>query len=133
MAELTYRINHPITAEAFVDVCRSSGLRRPLESLERIQRMLDHANLTITVWHEDQLVGFARSLTDYGFCCYMSDLAVRAEYQRQGIGQELVRRTKAHVGPECMLLLLAAPEAMSYYPHVGFLKVENGWIIPREQ
>ena len=133
MAELTYRINHPITAEAFAEVCRSSGLRRPIENLERIQRMLDHANLTITVWHDEQLVGLARSLTDYGFCCYMSDLAVRAEYQRQGIGQELIRRTKAEVGPECMLLLLSAPEAMSYYPHVGFLKVENGWIIPRER
>lgn len=131
--EITYRVNHPITAQDFVEMCRSSGLRRPLERLERIQRMLDNANLTITAWDGERLVGFARSLTDYGFCCYMSDLAVRGEYQKHGIGQELVRRTQAQIGPECMLLLLAAPEAMGYYPHVGFSKVENGWIIPRDQ
>jgi ribosomal protein S18 acetylase RimI-like enzyme len=131
--EITYRINHAITAEGFVEVCRSSGLRRPIDDLARIQRMLDNANLTLSAWHAERLIGFARSLTDYGFCCYMSDLAVRAEYQKQGIGKELIRRTKAHIGSDCMLLLLSAPEAMDYYPHVGFAKVENGWIIPREQ
>jgi len=86
----------------------------------------------LTAWDGDMLIGFARSLTDYGFCCYMSDLAVRAEYQRHGIGKELIRRTKQHVGDQCMLLLLSAPEAMAYYPHVGFAKVENGWIIARD-
>ncbi len=131
--EITYRINRPISADQFISVCRSSGLRRPLENLDRVQRMLDNANLTITAWDGEQLIGFARSLTDFGFCCYLSDLAVRAEYQRGGIGKELIRRTKERVGDECMLLLLAAPDAMSYYPHVGFLQVENGWIIPRSK
>ena len=130
---LTYQINTPITAEQFVALCLSSGLRRPIDDQPRIQRMLDHANLTLTAWDGETLVGFARSLTDYSFCCYMSDLAVRAEYQRHGIGQQLIRRTKEIIGDECMLLLLAAPDAMSYYPHIGFIKVENGWIIPREQ
>ncbi|MEP7199582.1 MAG: GNAT family N-acetyltransferase, partial [Chloroflexota bacterium] len=90
---LTYQINTPITAEQFVALCLSSGLRRPIDDQPRIQRMLDHANLTLTAWDGETLVGFARSLTDYGFCCYMSDLAVRAEYQRHGIGQQLIRRT----------------------------------------
>jgi GNAT superfamily N-acetyltransferase len=130
--DIQYRTNQPIAAEAFAELCRSSGLRRPIDDLARIQRMLDNANLLLTAWDGDFLIGFARSLTDYGFCCYMSDLAVRAEYQRHGIGQELIRRTKQHVGDQCMLLLLSAPEAMAYYPHIGFAKVENGWIIVRE-
>ena len=130
--DIQYRTNQPITAEAFAELCRRSRLRRPIDDLARIQRMLDNANLLLTAWDGDLLIGFARSLTDYGFCCYMSDLAVRAEYQRHGIGQELIRRTKQHVGGQCMLLLLSAPEAMAYYPHIGFAKVENGWIIVRE-
>ena len=129
--EITYRINEPISAEAFVEVCRSSGLRRPIDDLSRIQKMLDHANLTITAWDGETLVGFARSLTDFAFCCYLSDLAVRKEYQRHGVGKELIRRTKEIIGEGSILLLLAAPEAMSYYPHIGFDKSERAWIINR--
>jgi GNAT superfamily N-acetyltransferase len=131
--EIRYRANAPITAEQFVEVWRSAGLRRPVNDLPRIQHMLDNANLMLTSWAGDQLIGFARSLTDYVFCCYLSDLAVRQGYQRSGIGKELIRRTQETIGEESMLLLLAAPEAMSYYPHIGFDRVDCGWIINRKR
>ncbi len=130
---LTYRVNAPITAEAVADLFRSSGIRRPVDDLPRIQRMLDHANLTITVWDGDKLVGIARALTDFSFCCYLSDLAVARDYQKNGIGKALVHRVQEAIGDESMLLLLAAPEAMEYYPHIGFQKVERAWEIPRKR
>ncbi len=131
--ELTYRVNAPITAEAVADLFRSSGIRRPVDDLPRIQRMLDHANLTITAWDGEQLVGIARALTDFSFCCYLSDLAVARDYQKSGIGKALVHRVQEAIGDESMLLLLAAPEAMAYYPHIGFQKVERAWEIPRKK
>ncbi len=131
--ELTYRVNAPITAEAVADLFRSSGIRRPVDDLPRIQRMLDHANLTITAWDGEQLVGIARALTDFSFCCYLSDLAVARDYQKSGIGKALVHRIQEAIGDESMLLLLAAPEAMAYYPHIGFQKVERAWEIPRKK
>ncbi len=130
---ISYRVNHPISAEQFVEVCRGSGLRRPIDDLPRIHRMVVNANLTVTAWEGDRLIGLARSLTDYGFCCYLSDLAVCKEHQHSGIGKELIRRTKELIGDECMLLLLAAPEANAYYPHIGLEKVERGWIISRKR
>ncbi len=129
--QLSYRITTPITAQLVADLFRASGIRRPVDDLPRIQRMLDHANLIITAWDGEKLVGIARALTDFSFCCYLSDLAVDKTYQRQGIGKELVRRVQQAIGEESMLLLLAAPEAKEYYPHIGFQKVDRAWAIDR--
>jgi predicted N-acetyltransferase YhbS len=135
MHKIKYRINQAISVEQFIDLLNRSTLaaRRPLESAERVQRMLDHANLTVTAWDGDKLVGASRSLTDFSFCCYLSDLAVDESYQRSGIGRELIRRTREAAGLECTLLLLSAPAAMGYYPKVGFEKLENAFAIKREQ
>jgi predicted N-acetyltransferase YhbS len=94
--------------------------------------MLSHANILITAWDGDLLVGVARGLSDFSFCCYLSDLAVDREYQQGGIGKELLNRVQELIGEQTMLLLLAAPTAMPYYPKVGFQAVANGWIIPRK-
>ncbi len=131
--EISYRVNAPVTTEQVIDLFRSSGLRRPIDQPERIARMLQHANLTITAWEGDRLVGIARALTDFSFCCYLSDLAVEKTAQKSGIGKELIRRVREAIGEESMLLLLAAPEAMEYYPHIGFEKSERAWIINRQR
>jgi GNAT superfamily N-acetyltransferase len=130
---LTYQTNATVSAAAVAALFRGSGLRRPVDDLPRIQRMLDHANLTITAWDGGRMVGIARSVTDFSFCCYLSDLAVDLPYQKQGIGKELIARTRQAIGPEVMLLLLAAPEAMDYYPHIGFEKMDRAWVIHRDR
>jgi len=135
MPNIEYRVNDTISVEQFMDLLQRSTLapRRPLDSAERVQRMLDHANLTITAWDGDKLVGVSRSLTDFSFCCYLYDLAVDEPYQHSGIGRELVRRTREEAGVECTVLLLSAPAAMEYYPKVGFKKLENAFAIKREK
>lgn len=128
---MDYAIEPSPDAAEVADVFRRSGIRRPVDDPERIGRMIEHANLIVTARHEGRLVGIARALTDFCYCCYLSDLAVDREYQRSGIGVELVRRVREAIGEQSMLLLLAAPEAAEYYPKIGFEKVENGWIINR--
>jgi predicted N-acetyltransferase YhbS len=91
--------------------------------------MYANSNLVITAWDNDLLVGISRSLSDFCFCCYLSDLAVRKEYQKLGIGKKMISLTKEKIGEQCMLLLLSAPTAMEYYPKIGFEKVNNGFII----
>ena len=95
--------------------------------------MLAGANLTVTAWDGERLVGIARALTDFAYCCYLSDLAVDGAYQKQGIGRKLVEMVQKEIGEEVMLLLLSVPDAMTYYPKIGFEKVENGWTIPRKK
>ncbi len=135
MPKIEYRVNDKISVEQFIDLLERSTLaaRRPLENAERVQRMLDNTNLTVTAWDGDKLIGVSRSLTDFSFCCYLSDLAVDESYQRSGIGKELIRRTRKEAGLECTLLLLSAPAAMEYYPKVGFEKLENAFAIKREK
>ena len=114
-----------------IDVFDSSGMRRPTKEPKRIEKMFANANLTISAWDKDKLVGISRSLTDFSFCCYLSDLTIRKEYQKLGIGKELIKITKENIGENVMLLLLSTPAAMGYYPKVGFEKVANGFIIKR--
>jgi predicted N-acetyltransferase YhbS len=95
--------------------------------------MYANSNLVITAWDGDQLVGVSRSLTDFCYCCYLSDLAVRKEYQKQGIGKELIHLTQEKIGQQTTLILFAAPSAMEYYPRVGFKKAENAFAIKRKK
>lgn len=131
---IVYAVEKGLTAEEFVDVLRRSGLaeRRPVDEPDRVAKMVQHANLMITARDDKKLVGVARSLTDFTFCCYLSDLAVDRDYQKQGIGKALIDKTREAVG-DSMVLLLSAPKAMAYYPHIGMAKAENAFIHPRRR
>ncbi len=117
----------------FQNVIRRSDLTRNVSDESRLATMLAHANLLITARDASgQLIGVARSLTDFAFCCYLSDLYVDQAYQGRGIGRALIAETKRIVGPESMVLLLATPKSISYYPSIGMDKVANGYIIRRD-
>jgi GNAT superfamily N-acetyltransferase len=119
----------------YIAVIRRSGLNRPVDDTGRMATMLANSNLVVTARLADtsrHLVGVARSVTDFAYCCYLSDLCVESERQRQGIGLALIAETKRIVGPLSMLLLLSAPAAMAYYPRVGMETVQNGFTISRD-
>src|SRR6185312_7506341 len=129
--EITYKLDIIPDAEKIIDLYKSSGINRPIADKERIAKMYANSNLIVTAWDISKLVGISRSLTDFCYSCYLSDLAVRKEYQKHGIGKKLIVLTKEKIGERTMLLLLSAPAAMDYYPKVGFENVENGFIIKR--
>lgn len=131
--EITYKHNLPLDPQDVVRVFQASGITRPVNDLPRIARMFVAPALTISAWHDGRLVGLSRSLTDYAYCCYLSDLAVDTEYQRYGIGKELVRRTRDAVGEEVSIVLLSAPGAMSYYPGLDFTPADNAFLIKRKR
>jgi GNAT superfamily N-acetyltransferase len=132
---LIYDNEPDLPVDAFIDVLRHSTLaaRRPVGDHGRIARMLAHADIVLCARNGGGLlVGVSRALTDYAYCCYLSDLAVDRDWQGRGIGRELIRRTHEIAGPQSMLLLTSAPDALSYYPHIGMNKSENAFIIPRQ-
>jgi GNAT superfamily N-acetyltransferase len=128
-----YRVNYPLDPVEVVRVFDKSGIKRPTSDLPRIARMFSAPNLVISAWVAATLVGVSRSLTDYAYCCYLSDLAVDQDYQGRGIGRELVRRAHALIGEEVNLILLSAPNAMSYYPSLGFELAQNAFVIRRKR
>jgi ribosomal protein S18 acetylase RimI-like enzyme len=130
---IQYHVNESLDPAEVAALYADSGLIRPVHDLERIGKMLDHANLILTARDGAKLVGVSRSLTDFSYCCYLSDLAVAKAYQKLGIGQELIRRTQEYLGEEVMILLLAAPQARDYYPHIGFTKNDDAWFLPRSR
>ena len=135
MNPIDYRTGGDLGLDEMIDLYRAStlGERRPVDDRDRMARMLSEADLLITAWDGDQLVGIARSLTDFSYACYLSDLAVRLSHQRRGIGKELVRRTQAALHPQATVILLAAPAAADYYPHIGFTQHPRAWILRADE
>ncbi|MGT2846212.1 GNAT family N-acetyltransferase [Streptococcus massiliensis] len=129
---IDYTNQKKITAQQFAHVLEQSGIHRPTKDLSRLQKMLDEADILWTAWDGERLVGVARSLTDFSYACYLSDLAVDESYQKQGIGKILVEKTRQQIGEEVALILLSAPNAMDYYPKIGFETVDNAFIIKRK-
>lgn len=133
LAMLDFKINTEITVAQFRDVLFSSGLaeRRPVGDEECLAGMLAHANLTISAWKGSHLVAIARSVTDFHYACYLSDLAVDKDFQDQGLGKSLMDMTQARLKSTCKLILLAAPDANDYYPKMGFEHHPRCWIKAR--
>ncbi|QGH35721.1 GNAT family N-acetyltransferase [Gracilibacillus salitolerans] len=130
---IMYKNDITITPRDLSEVFHASGIKRPYDDLDRMQQMLDHANVLVTAWDQEKIVGVARGLTDFSYCCYLSDLAVVQAYQHQGIGKQLIEQVKEELNEHVALILLSAPSAMDYYPKVGFDKIENGYIIKRKK
>lgn len=135
MLTLAYQTEPELAVDEFIDVLRRSTLaeRRPVEDVARMEAMLRHADVVVTARVEEEgegglLVGVARAITDSVYCTYLSDLAVDAAFQGRGIGRELLKRAHAAAGPDTKLILLAAPKAVTYYPHIGMTRHESCWI-----
>ena len=126
---LDYRLGNSLDVDEVIALYRAStlGARRPVDDRERMALMLKNANLVVTAWHGERLVGIARSVSDFAYATYLSDLAVDVEYQRHGIGRELIRRTREH-GGRATVVLLSAPAAVDYYPRIGF-EAGSGWLL----
>ena len=135
MRNIIYKKDYVPETMQIIEVYQSSGIKRPIDNVARIEKMYVNSNIIITAWENKKLVGVARALTDFSYCCYLSDLAVRQEYQSEGIGKQLIEEVKKAIGTteEISLLLLSAPNAMEYYPKVGFEAIENGFIIKRKK
>jgi GNAT superfamily N-acetyltransferase len=132
---ITYRTGNDLDLDDMIELYVDStlGERRPVGDRGRMARMLEEADLVITAWDVDLMVGISRCVTDWVYCTYLSDLAVRADYQGQGIGKELVRLTR-EATPDATVILLAAPAAVDYYPRIGMTRHDSAWVLwPGEQ
>jgi len=130
---IEYRENQPLEPVEIARVFEASGISRPTKDIPRIAQMFANANIVISAWDGARLIGVSRALTDYSYCCYLSDLAVDAAYQRHGIGRELIRRIQSVIGEEVSLILLSAPAAMPYYRKVGFALADNAYVVRRKR
>ncbi len=133
MDDVLYQIEPSLTVDEFIDLLRRSTLaeRRPVDDRTTMELMLKNASVIVTARVDRILVGVSRAISDFAYCTYLSDLAVDEAYQRKGIGRELIGRTHEAAGLNTSLILLAAPKARAYYPHIGMQGHDSCWWIPR--
>lgn len=130
---ITYLEDKLLNAADVAEVFKKSGIKRPYEDIERVQRMIDNSDIIISAWDDKKMIGLARAITDYSYCCYLSDLAVDKEYQNQGIGKQLVNKLQIILGEEPSLVLLSSPGAIEFYPRIGFEKTDKAYVIARQK
>ena len=130
---IVYETDGPVSADELSELFRNSGINRPYNDLERLERMIENSDILVTARVEGFLVGIARSVSDFSYCCYLSDLAIDRKYQKIGIGRELVNRTREQISEEVSLILLSAETALNYYPRIGFERVDNAFVIKRKR
>ena len=129
---IEYQINECCTVEEVEEVFITSGIRRPVGDLDRIQRMIDNSDVIITARDGKRLIGFLRAITDYSYCCYISDIAVNQDYQGLGIGKELIRLLRNKLGEEeIQYILTSAPKAVRFYEKIGFERADKAFVIKR--
>jgi predicted N-acetyltransferase YhbS len=128
---IDYRYGNDVDLDAVIELLHAStlGERRPVDDRAIVADMMRHANLVVTAWDGALLVGLSRTLTDFSYVGYLSDLAVRDSYQRRGIGAALVGKTREKMGPRSMIVLLSAPKAVGYYPRIGFTQHNSAWLL----
>ena len=131
MQNIEYRYGNDLDLDQVIDLYHAStlGERRPIDDRQIVSDMVRHANLVVTAWDGDLLVGISRTLTDFSYVGYLSDLAVRQSHQKMGIGVEMIQKTREKMGPRSMLVLLAAPQAVEYYPRIGFNQHNSAWVL----
>lgn len=131
MKAIQFRYGNDLDLDQVIDLYREStlGERRPIDDRQIVSDMIRHANLIVTAWDGELLVGISRTLTDFSYVGYLADLAVRQSHQKMGIGARLIQKTREAMGPRAMIVLLAAPKAVDYYPRVGFTKHNSAWVL----
>lgn len=131
--DIKYELNKDITSREFIEVLKKStlGERRPIDDIKIIKGMIKNADIIITASNDTEIIGVARAVTDFNYCCYVSDLAVNAQYQKKGIGKKLIQKVQEQLNNKCKIILLSAPDAVEYYPKIGFTKHDSAWTITK--
>jgi GNAT superfamily N-acetyltransferase len=126
-AKILYRREPDLSLDEFRRVLVESGLgaTRPVDDPERLGAMLSGANLMLTARLDlagTPLVGVARCVTDFAWCCYLAELAVCASAQGMGVGRGLLDEARRQLGPAVSLLLVSAPDAAGFYLRAGMAR-----------
>jgi len=131
---IEYKLNQNITSSEFIEVLKNSTLskRRPIDDLKTIKGMIENADIIVTATIDEKIIGVARAVTDFNYCCYLSDLAVDEQYQKNGIGKKLISKVQEQLNDKCKIILLSAPDATEYYPKIGFTQHNSTWTLGRQ-
>jgi GNAT superfamily N-acetyltransferase len=132
---IQYKLNLKLTTDEFINILNRStlGERRPIDDKECIDDMIENADIIVLAIDSDKIVGVARAVTDYNYCCYLSDLAMEQKYQKNVIGKQLISKVQEQLNDKCKIILLSALDATEYYPKIRFTKHSSAWILTRDK
>jgi ribosomal protein S18 acetylase RimI-like enzyme len=123
---IVYRDTHDVDLDQLTVLFNVVGWERRTADRERLAQLVRGSLYVVSAWDADRLVGFARGISDGATNAYISTAAVLPEYQKRGIGRELIQQLIAdHDGIQ--FVLHANERAYPFYLHldVGFEPLDN--------
>ena len=128
--EITYQTRKDLPCEKLYELFLAVGWAdregTTPEMLANFNAGFVNAAFVFSAWDGEKLVGCVRALSDLHFRSVIYDLAVLPEYQRRGIGQELVRRCReACPGSEW---LVQTDAAKGFYEKIGFRENRDSFL-----
>lgn len=129
-SRIDYSETRQLTQEAVLALYRAndwSSAQKP----ELLLKALLASHSLVTAWDGERLVGLGNAISDGHMVVYYPHLLVLPEYQRRGIGTELMRRLMARYEGFHQHMLVADGRALDFYRKCGFEragKTEPMWI-----
>lgn len=120
-----------ISAEEYIDFLKRTNLgsQYPKERFkERISNLVKYVSITLVARNESGLiVGVLFGLTDYAYWLYVTDLGIDRNYERQGIGKQLMKAAHNKAGGEkdIAVYLIANEEAVPFYEKLGVKRAND--------
>ncbi|MDN6639470.1 MAG: GNAT family N-acetyltransferase [Tetragenococcus sp.] len=130
--KIEIKVNEPLSVEQVATLYQETAFDKPLEDKNRLQEMINHTPLVLSAWSDENLLGFARCLTDFEYFCYLSDVLILPNYQKQGIGKMLINEMKEYLGTRTTISLRADDDALGFYEKIGFEPTDKMYRIHRE-
>ena len=118
-----YKTNDAISFEEILPLYEAVGWTNYTTNPTMLKNALEHSLFLISARDEDgKLVGFLRAVGDGYSILYIQDIIVLPEYQRQGIGTQLLRQTLEHFKDVYQIILTTDSElkTIAFYEANGF-------------
>ena len=114
-----------LSAEEYISFLKRTdlGSQYPKERFkERIEKLVKNVSISLVARNEDEkIVGVLFGLTDFCYWLYVTDLGVDREYEKNGIGKQLMKRAHDIAGGEkdIAVYLIANENAVPFYKKLG--------------
>lgn len=91
-------------------------------SIEELSHSIQNSWFTTSIYHQDNLIGFGRILSDGIHHALIIDLIIHPDYQNMGLGSKLLDRlvTKCKLHNIRDIQLFAAKNKYAFYEKFGF-------------
>ncbi len=133
--QIVIKTNNSVSPNKLEELCSAVGWSpRPID---KVKQSLENSFCHIAAWHfhdeQQQLIGFARAVSDGAFHAALLDILVHPDFQNRGLGKRIVKALIEQLQESEVqnITLVASPHIVDFYHKLGFVSQPNNlqWML----